>query len=80
LPVGCGVNFFACCTPNLIGGAGPVRCGTSGCVVGIAGMGGIGGMGGALCPKPVACGWMAGGRKRLMPVAWGLSGEGWKVL
>jgi hypothetical protein len=56
LPVGCGVSFLAACTPNLIGGAGPVFCGTSGCAVGIDGIGGMGGIGGGLCPNPVGWG------------------------
>lgn len=76
LPVGCGVSFFAACTPNLIGGAGPVFCGTNGCAVGIDGIGGMGGMGGGLCPNPVGWAWIAGGRKRLIPVACGLRGDG----
>jgi hypothetical protein len=56
LPVGCGVSFLAACTPNLMGGGGPVFCGTNGCAVGIDGMGGMGGIGGGTCPKPVGCG------------------------
>jgi hypothetical protein len=56
LPVGCGVSFLAACTPNLIGGAGPVLCGTNGCAVGIDGIGGMGGIGGGFCPNPVGWG------------------------
>ena len=53
MPVGCGVSFFAACTPKRTGGGGPVFWGTNGCAVGIDGIGGIGGIGGGLCPKPV---------------------------